>query len=201
MPVTLPELDKYEPRHPNSNDWTWNTFREHEEQLDREAAQKFADLHGPDGDRTVYLSKTNSELLQGWIRERGGRISLKNLELAARELADKLEKRPEPPQEPPAPVDRGIKRVGEVTFVRDAISAEDRAEFRDDPHQSDADRKKAFRELRQAAIAERYARRPESRQAMPIGQARATVAKQYPEYAINSVEYKAAVANLMRGEE
>lgn len=197
---STPTLDTYEARLPETSDWVWSTFREHEEQLDREAAQKFADLHGENGDGTVFLCKNNSDLLLNWLKERNARVSLKNLEIAARELADELEPRPEPDPEPTAPVERGIKRMGEVTFLRDAISAAHRERYADKPYESDVARKKRDEQLRRDAIAERYARRPESNQAMPIGTARAEVAKARPELVINSPEYNAIVAKYVRGE-
>jgi hypothetical protein len=127
--------------------------------LDIVAAQRFADLHGIDGDGTVYLSERNSALLRGWLFSRGARISVRNLEIAARELAGQLEQRPAPEPQPIPHVDRGIKSFRNATVVRVGgnISREDIEAYSDKPFESDVARKKRDEVLRRAATADRIA--------------------------------------------
>jgi hypothetical protein len=150
--MSYPRLDLYSDT---------NHEPETDEHLDVVAAQRFADLHGIEGDGSVYLSERNSALLRGWLFSRGARISVRNLEIAARELAGQLEKRAEPEPEPVSQIDRGIKSFRNTTVVRVGgnVSRQDIEVYADKPYESDVARKKRDEALRRAATADRIARR------------------------------------------
>jgi hypothetical protein len=131
--------------------------------LDVRQAQQFTELH-PE----IYFSERNAELLQGWICSRGGCISVRNLEIAARELSKTGALETRPPN-PPVPArkpnngsDRGVVRVANTIFVRDSVRSEDRSKYADQPYESDVVRKKRDEQLRLAATRDRLERRKAS---------------------------------------
>jgi hypothetical protein len=149
MSNPIPELDRYS----DQNE------RGLSDELDIRQAQRFTELH-PE----IYFSERNGSLLRGWIESRGGCISVRNLEIAARELLKQgaLETRPVIPEPAPSePTKYSPPKVRRVipTQAEQQLHAEVVSRYADRPFENDVARKKRDEQLRRASIADRIAKR------------------------------------------